>query len=84
MFTGLVREVGTLRRMTTRGGVVRLEIGAPQLSAGLTVGDSVGVRVGVRVGLSVAVGERVGVRVVVGVCVGVGPASSTTIIESAR
>jgi riboflavin synthase len=43
MFTGLVREVGTLRGMTTRSGVVRLEIGAPKLAARLAVGDSVAV-----------------------------------------
>jgi riboflavin synthase len=43
MFTGLVREIGTLRGTTTRSGVVRLDIAAPATSPRLAPGDSVAV-----------------------------------------
>ena len=33
MFTGLVREIGVLRAMGPRGGVVRLDIAAPGIAA---------------------------------------------------
>jgi len=41
MFTGLVEEVGTLRRLTVRAGDAVLEIGARTVLDGLAVGDSV-------------------------------------------
>lgn len=43
MFTGLVREIGTLRRSAPGPGVRRLSIHAPRLSRGLGVGDSLAV-----------------------------------------
>lgn len=43
MFTGLVREIGTLRTVTPAGAVVRLEIAAPDTAAAVAVGDSVAV-----------------------------------------
>jgi len=41
MFTGLVEEVGTLRRLTVGAGDAVLEIGARTVLDGLAVGDSV-------------------------------------------
>ena len=43
MFTGLIREIGTLKSKSPAGGVVRLRIEAPLLSPSLGVGDSVAV-----------------------------------------
>ncbi len=43
MFTGLVREIGVLRGLQPRGGVVRLDIAAPRTAAGARPGDSVAV-----------------------------------------
>lgn len=43
VFTGLIREIGTLRRISRRGGVVQLDIAASRLASGLTVGASVAV-----------------------------------------
>ena len=43
MFTGLVREIGTVRRVSGAGGVVRLEIGGPETAACAKVGDSIAV-----------------------------------------
>ena len=43
MFTGLVREIGTLRRAARAGGVVRLEIEGPETAARAAVGDSIAV-----------------------------------------
>ncbi len=43
MFTGLVREIGTLGGITSRGGVLRLVIKAPHIVGGLAAGDSVAV-----------------------------------------
>lgn len=43
MFTGLIREIGTLKSKSPAGGVVRLRIDAPLLSATLGVGDSVAI-----------------------------------------
>ncbi len=43
MFTGLIREIGILRGVTPRGGVLRLDIAAPRTAAKLQVGDSVAV-----------------------------------------
>ena len=43
MFTGLVREIGVLRAIGPRGGVVRLDIAAPGIAAAARPGDSVAV-----------------------------------------
>ena len=43
MFTGLIREVGRLRGMAPRRGVVRLDIEAPATAARAAVGDSIAV-----------------------------------------
>jgi len=43
MFTGLIREVGRLRGMSTRGGVTRLDIEAPVTAGKAGVGDSIAV-----------------------------------------
>lgn len=43
MFTGLVREIGVLRAIGPRGGVVRLDIAAPGITAAARPGDSVAV-----------------------------------------
>ena len=43
MFTGLIREIGTLGSVAPAGGVVRLEITAPQTAARVAAGDSVAI-----------------------------------------
>ena len=43
MFTGLIREIGRLRGMAPRGGVVRLDIEAPLTAGRAAVGDSIAV-----------------------------------------
>jgi riboflavin synthase len=43
MFTGLVREVGSVVSVARREGVTRLDIRAPRLASGLAVGDSLAV-----------------------------------------
>lgn len=43
MFTGIVRELGTLRRRSLRAGVLHLEIEGPLSAARLGAGDSVAV-----------------------------------------
>jgi riboflavin synthase len=43
MFTGLIREIGTLQAARRQGDLVRLEIEAPRTAATLAVGDSVAV-----------------------------------------
>lgn len=43
MFTGIVRELGTVRRRQLRAGVLHLEIEAPSSVLRLAVGDSVAV-----------------------------------------
>jgi len=43
MFTGLIREIGTLRAITSVGGVVRVGIDAPVTAGSVQVGDSVAV-----------------------------------------
>ena len=43
MFTGLVREIGKLRRAQVQGGVGRLDIEAPGIAASMKIGDSVAV-----------------------------------------
>jgi riboflavin synthase alpha subunit len=43
MFTGLIREIGRLRGMAPRGGVVRLDIEAPVIASTAGVGDSIAV-----------------------------------------
>jgi riboflavin synthase len=43
MFTGIVVEMGTVRRAKTRGGLVELEIEAPKIARELRAGDSVAV-----------------------------------------
>lgn len=43
MFTGLVREIGTLRAATRRGAVTRLSVAAPGCAPRLAPGDSLAV-----------------------------------------
>ena len=43
MFTGLIREIGTLKRVARTGGVTRVEVRAPRTAAGARAGDSVAV-----------------------------------------
>ena len=43
MFTGLVREIGTLRRISPHRGVLRLVIEAPETAGKTEVGDSIAV-----------------------------------------
>jgi riboflavin synthase len=43
MFTGLIREIGRLRGLTPRGGVVRLDIAAPRTAATAVPGASIAV-----------------------------------------
>jgi len=43
MFTGLIREIGTLRAMVRSGGVTRLDVTAPRTAAAARVGDSIAV-----------------------------------------
>ncbi|MCK9994763.1 MAG: riboflavin synthase [Candidatus Krumholzibacteria bacterium] len=43
MFTGLIKEVGKLRSMASRGGVTRLDIEAPATAGTAGVGDSISV-----------------------------------------
>ncbi len=43
MFTGIVREVGTVRRCTRRGATAVVEVAAPATARQLSVGDSVAV-----------------------------------------
>jgi len=43
MFTGLIRELGTLKSVVTSSGATRLDIAAPMLSPSLAVGDSVAI-----------------------------------------
>lgn len=43
MFTGIIREIGVLRGLSPREGVLRLAIAAPRTAAAVAVGDSVAV-----------------------------------------
>lgn len=43
MFTGLISDIGKVRELRAEGGLLRLQIEAPRLSAGLQAGDSVAV-----------------------------------------
>ena len=43
MFTGLIREIGRIRALAPRRGVVRLDIEAPRTAADLALGDSVAI-----------------------------------------
>ncbi len=43
MFTGLIREIGRIRGISPRRGVVRLDIDAPKLAAGAKLGESIAV-----------------------------------------
>jgi riboflavin synthase alpha subunit len=43
MFTGLVREVGRLRAITSRSPITRLELDGPRTAPALAVGDSLAV-----------------------------------------
>ena len=43
MFTGLIREIGTLQAAAPHGGIVRLDIAAPRTAASVAVGDSVAI-----------------------------------------
>lgn len=43
MFTGLIREIGTVRALVRSGGVLRLDVAAPRTAAGAGLGDSIAV-----------------------------------------
>ena len=43
MFTGLIREIGRIRGIAPRGGVVRLDIDAPLLAAKAILGESIAI-----------------------------------------
>ncbi len=43
MFTGLIREIGRIRGIAPRRGVVRLDIDAPKLAATAKLGESIAV-----------------------------------------
>ena len=43
MFTGLIREIGRIRGLAPRRGVVRLDIDAPKLAAVANIGESIAV-----------------------------------------
>jgi len=43
MFTGLIREIGRLKGMTPRGGVLRLDIEAPDTAKATSLGSSIAV-----------------------------------------
>ena len=43
VFTGIVRELGEVEAVSTRGDGARLEVRAPETAAGTGVGDSVAV-----------------------------------------
>lgn len=43
VFTGIVEELGRLRRSTSGGSQIRLEFGAPVVAAGSRIGDSISV-----------------------------------------
>lgn len=43
MFTGLIREIGTVRRVARAGGGVRLEVDGPATAKNAAVGDSIAV-----------------------------------------
>ncbi len=60
MFTGLVREIGTLRQVRRRRGVTALAIAAPAVAGELAVGDSLAVD-----GICLTVTDRRGDQVVV-------------------
>ena len=53
MFTGIVENMGTVSRLTKRGGGARLEVRAPEIVGDLSIGDSVSVN-----GACVTVTER--------------------------
>ena len=58
MFTGLVREIGTLVSRRDAGGVTRLEVRAPRSAPALGVGDSLAVN-GICLTATAVRGERV-------------------------
>ena len=43
MFTGLIREIGRLKGMTSRGGVLRLDVEAPVTAGATSIGASIAV-----------------------------------------
>jgi len=43
MFTGLIREIGTLRRVARAGGVTRFDIDAPKTAIAASPGDSIAI-----------------------------------------
>ena len=43
MFTGLVREIGSLRSVRAQRGLTRLDIEAPATAGSVSVGDSIAV-----------------------------------------
>jgi len=43
MFTGLIREIGTIQALVRSGGVTRVEVAAPRTAAGAGVGDSIAI-----------------------------------------
>ena len=60
MFTGIVREVGCLESVRTRGGITLLEIDAPGIAGQLRAGDSLAVN-GICLTVTRLRGSRVGV-----------------------
>jgi riboflavin synthase alpha subunit len=61
MFTGLIREIGTLRRVTSGAELSRLEIRAPRTAGEVAPGDSLAVQ-GICLTVTATAGERVTVE----------------------
>lgn len=58
MFTGLVREIGRITSLTTRGQQTQLVVEAPQSASGLTIGDSLAVN-GICLTVTALRGDRI-------------------------
>jgi riboflavin synthase len=43
MFTGLIREIGTVKALVRTGGVTRVDVSGPRTAAGAGVGDSIAI-----------------------------------------
>jgi riboflavin synthase len=61
MFTGLIREIGRLKALTPRGGVLRLDIEAPVTAAAASIGASIAVN-GICLTVTAAAGRRFSVE----------------------
>ncbi len=55
MFTGLIKEVGSIKAIVPRGGTIRVDLDAPLCAPGLDVGDSLAVN-----GVCLTVTQRTG------------------------